>query len=73
MDAVNPLLVKNILDMGRLPELVPEFTVSLADFKSVLKLLKISATTVRDWELMILFGGTDLHFVMQGMKTRIAG
>jgi hypothetical protein len=38
-----------------------------------LKLLKISATTVWDGELMISFDGTDLHFVTQGMKTRIAG
>jgi hypothetical protein len=55
---VNPLLVSTILDMERLPELAPEFTVSLADFKSALKLLKISATTVWDGELMISFDGT---------------
>lgn len=59
--------------MERLPAIAPEFTVALADFKSVLKLLKVSATTVWDGELMISFDGTDLHFVMQGMKTCIKG
>jgi hypothetical protein len=34
--------------MERLPGLAPEFTVSIADFKSVLKLLKISAMRVWD-------------------------
>jgi hypothetical protein len=46
MDAVDPLLVSTILDMERLPGLAPEFTASHADFKSVLKLLKISTTRV---------------------------
>ncbi len=45
----------------------------LADFKPILKLLEISATTVWDGELMISYNGTDLHFVMQGMKTCITG
>jgi len=41
--------------MERSLELAPELTVSLADFKSVLKFLKISATTVWDGELMVSF------------------
>lgn len=59
--------------MERLPELAPGLTVSLADFKSVLKLLKISATTVWDGEFKISFNGTDLHLVIQGMNKRVVG
>jgi hypothetical protein len=60
-------------DMEQLPEITPEFTVSLADFKSALKLLKIAVMKDGDGELLITFDGTKLHFVVQGMETSISG
>lgn len=53
--------------------ITPEYTISLADFKSVLKLLKIPVRLTKDGELLISHDGTDLKFVTQGMETSITG
>ena len=51
----------------------PEYTISLADFKSVLKLLKIPTRSAGNGEILISHDGTRLRFVMQGMETSISG
>ncbi len=59
--------------MFKQPDVTHEFTVSLADFKSALKILKVAITKNNDGELLITFDGSCLFFVTQGAETSISG
>ena len=53
--------------------ITPEYTISLADFRSVLKLLKIPVRAARSGDLLISHVGNSVRFVTQGMETSITG
>ena len=53
--------------------LTPEFTVSLADFKAVLKQFKLVMKSVKTGDVHLSFDGSRMNITMQGLDTSITG
>jgi hypothetical protein len=51
----------------------PEFTISLADLKAVLKQLKLVMKSVKKADVLITYDGTNLNIGTQGFDTSITG
>jgi hypothetical protein len=51
----------------------PELTITLADFKSVLKKLKLVMKSIKKPDVLFSFDGIRLNISTQGMETSIPG
>ncbi len=51
----------------------PEFTVSLADFKALLKQLKLVMKSVKKGDVHLSFDGSRMNITMQGFDTSLKG